>query len=94
MQIEQVRKYVLSSLVCSVITLHATAVAGLGAALNGAGGARQGLFVMSILFELLAIAAVRLINRLRVATPWLLGAVVPAVVVYVVYYLIFGHYGH
>ncbi len=94
MQIEQVRKYVLSSLVCSVLMLHATAVAGLGAALNGAGGARQGLFVMSILFELLAIAAVRLINKLKVLTPWLLCGPIPAVVVYLGYHQIFGHFGH
>lgn len=94
MQLEQVRRYVLSSLVCSVILLHATAVAALGAALNGAGGSREGLFVLSVLFATLAIVAVRLINRLRVGTPWLVCAVVPAVVVYAGYYGIMGHFGH
>ncbi|MFT4289226.1 transcriptional regulator [Nocardioides sp.] len=82
MQVERVRRYVLSSLVCSVVLLHATAVAALGATGGTAGGARQGLFVMSVLFGLLAIVAVRLINRRPVLTPWLAVALVIPTVVY------------
>ena len=82
MHIEQVKRYVLSSLVCSVVMLHSTAVAALGATGGTAGGARQGLFVMSVLFGVLAIGAVRIINKRSVWTPWLLGAVVVPTVVY------------
>jgi len=81
--IEQVKKYVLSSLVCSVVLLHSAAIAALGVTSNGNGGSRQGLYVLSILFGVLAIGAVRLINQLSLFTPWLLGAVVIPTVVYV-----------
>jgi hypothetical protein len=89
--IEQVKKYVLSSLVCSVVMLHSAAIAALGVVSNGAGGSRQGLFVLSVLFGAFAITAVRLINGLRVLTPWLLCAlVIPTLV----YWLWFGPFGH
>lgn len=85
MRIERVKRYVLSSLVCSVVMLHSTAVAALGATGGTTGGARQGLFVMSVLFGMLAIGAVRLINRLTLLTPWFLCApVIPSVVYYLI----------
>lgn len=85
MHIEQVRKYVLSSLVCSVVLLHSLAMAALGATGADKGGARQGLFVIAVLLGVLAIAAVRLINKLSLVTPWFaVTPVIPLVVYYVV----------
>lgn len=85
MHIEQVKKYVLSSLLCSVVLLHSLAMAALGATSADKGGARQGLFVISVLLGVLAIAAVRLINKLTLVTPWfLLTPVIPLVVYWVV----------
>ncbi len=89
MHIEQVKKYVLASLVCSVVMLHSTAVAGLGVISNGVGGSRQGLFVMSVLFGVLAIGAVRVINKLPVLTPWLLCALVIPTAIYYFYFKVF-----
>ncbi|MFT4082716.1 MAG: transcriptional regulator [Nocardioides sp.] len=82
MQIEQVRRYVLSSLVCSVVLLHSLAMAALGATGADKGGARQGLFVISVLLGVLAIGAVRLINRRSLLTPWLAGALVIPLIAY------------
>ena len=85
MHIEQVRKYVLSSLVCSVVMLHSMAMAALGATGADKGGARQGLFVIAVLLGCLAIGAVRVINRRALLTPWfLLAPVIPLVVYYLV----------
>lgn len=85
MHIEQVKKYVLSSLLCSVVMLHSAAMATLGATSADKGGARQGLFVISVLLGVLAIGAVRLINRLSLLTPWfLLTPVIPLFVYWVV----------
>lgn len=86
MHIEQVKKYVMSSLACSVLMLHSLAVAALGTQSNGAGGSRPGLFVMSVLLGLFGIVLVRLINRLPVLTPWLLLAPLVPTVVYYVYF--------
>jgi len=83
--IERVKKYVASSLVCSVLMLHSLAVATLGAVQDDVGGSRVGLFVLSLLFGLLGIAAVRLINRLRILTPWLLCAVIPPTAFYILW---------
>ena len=91
MHIEQVKKYVLSSLVCSVVMLHATAIAALGVTSNGAGGSRQGLFVLSVLFGMLAIVAVRLINKIRILTPWLVCAFIPATFLYWLWFQALGH---
>lgn len=85
MHVEQVKKYVLSSLLCSVVLLHSAAMATLGATAADKGGARQGLFVISVLLGVLAIGAVRLINRLSLLTPWFLVApVIPLFVYWVV----------
>ena len=86
MHIEQVRKYVLASLVCSVVMGHSLAVAVLGVASKNQGGSRQGLFVLSVLFGLLAIGAVRMINRRRLLTPWLLCAAVIPSATYLLYF--------
>lgn len=85
MHIEQVRKYVLSSLVCSVVMLHSLAMATLGATGADKGGAREGLFVIAVLLGVLAIGAVRLINKLPLLTPWfVVTPVIPLAVYYVV----------
>lgn len=85
MDIEQVKRYVLSSLLCSVVLLHSAAMALLGAVGADKGGARQGLFVISVLTACLAIVGVRLINKRRPVTVWLFGApVIPLLVYYVV----------
>jgi len=73
-RLDRVRKYVLSSLVCSVVMLHSLAVAALGSISPDKGGSRVGLFVLSVLFGCVAIGAVRLINRKRLLTPWFLCA--------------------
>lgn len=86
MHVEQVKKYVMSILACSVLMLHSLAVAALGTQVNGAGGSRQGLFVMSLLLGVFGIVLVRAINRLPVLTPWLLSAIVIPVAVYVLYF--------
>lgn len=91
MHIEQVKKYVLSSLVCSVVMLHSTAIAALGATSDGAGGSHQGLFVLSVLFGILAISAVRLINKRSLLTPWVLCALVIPSFVYWLWFSALGH---
>jgi hypothetical protein len=84
--IEQVKKYVLSILACAVLMLHSLAVAALGTQVNGAGGSRPGLFVMSLLLGVFGIVLVRAINRLPVLTPWLLTAAVIPTAVYLLYF--------
>ncbi|OIJ24334.1 hypothetical protein [Nocardioides luteus] len=85
MHIEQVKKYVASSLLCAVVLLHSLAMAALGATGADKGGAREGLFVISVMLGAMAVAGVRLINKLSLATPWFLGApVIPLLVYYVV----------
>ncbi|MER6971918.1 transcriptional regulator [Nocardioides sp. NPDC000445] len=85
MHIEQVKKYVASSLLCAVVLLHSLAMAALGATGADKGGAREGLFVISVLLGVMAVVGVRLINRLSPATPWLLLApVIPLLVYYFV----------
>lgn len=85
MHIEQVKKYVASSLLCAVVFLHALAMASLGATGADKGGAREGLFVISVLLGVMAVAGVRLINKLPLATPWFLVApVIPLLVYYIV----------
>jgi len=83
--IQQVKKYVASSLLCAVVLLHSLAMAALGATGADKGGAREGLFVISVLLGVMAVAGVRLINKLSLATPWFLMApVIPLLVYYVV----------
>jgi hypothetical protein len=84
--IERVKKYVLSSLLCAVLMLHSLAVAALGTQVNGAGGSRPGLFVMSTLLGLFGVVGVRLLNQLSVVTPWLVTCLVIPVAVYVGYF--------
>ena len=84
MKIERVKRYVLSSLVCSVVMLHSVFMALLGLTVNGRGGSRVGLFVMSLLLGVLAVSAVRIVNKLSVLTPWLLTAfIIPGTIYYV-----------
>lgn len=85
MKTEQVKKYVASSLLCTVVLLHSLAMAALGATGADKGGAREGLFVISVLLGVAAVAGVRLINKLSLVTPWFLGApVIPLLVYYFV----------
>lgn len=89
MHIEQVKKYVMSSLLCSVVLLHSAAMAALGASGADKGGARQGLFVIAVLLGVVAIAGARLIFgkplKRAVLSPWLLCAgVIPVLVYYFV----------
>ena len=85
MHIEQVKKYVASSLLCAVVLLHSLAMAALGATGADKGGAREGLFVISLLLGVMAVAGVRVINRLSLVTPWfLLTPVIPLLVYYFV----------
>ena len=85
MPLEQVQRYVLSSLLCSVVLLHSAAMALLGATGANKGGAREGLFVIAVVLAGLAIAGVRLINKRPPLTLWLLGApVIPLLVYYFV----------
>ena len=85
MHIEKVKKYVASSLLCSVVMLHSLAMAALGATGADKGGAREGLFVISVLLGVMAVGGVRLINKLPLVTPWFLVApVIPLLVYYVV----------
>lgn len=85
MHIEQVKKYVASSLLCAVVLLHSLAMAALGALGADKGGAREGLFVISVLLGVMAVGGVRLINKLSLVTPWFLVApVIPLLVYYFV----------
>lgn len=85
MHIERVKKYVASSLLCSVVMLHSLAMAALGATGADKGGAREGLFVISVLLGVMAVGGVRLINKLPLVTPWFLVApVIPLAVYYLV----------
>ncbi|EGD42224.1 hypothetical protein NBCG_03475 [Nocardioidaceae bacterium Broad-1] len=85
MHIEQVKKYVASSLLCAVVLLHSLAMAALGATGADKGGAREGLFVISVLLGVMAVAGVRVINRLSLVTPWFL---LPPVIPLLVYYFV------
>ncbi|MFE3997585.1 transcriptional regulator [Nocardioides sp. YIM B13467] len=85
MHVEKVKKYVASSLLCSVVMLHSLAMAAMGATGADKGGARQGLFVLSVLLGAMAVAGVRLINKRSLVTPWFLVApVIPSLVYYLV----------
>lgn len=86
MHIEQVKRYVLASLLCSVLMLHSLAVAALGTQTGGARGSRPGLFVISTLLGLFGVVGVRLLNQLTVLTPWLVTCLVIPVAVYVGYF--------
>lgn len=86
MHIEQVKRYVLTTLLCSVVMLHSLAMAALGVTVQDKGGARQGLFVISLLLGVVAIGASRLIFgksfARAVLTPWLLCAAIIPVATY------------
>jgi hypothetical protein len=84
--IERVKKYVLASLLCSVLMLHSLAVATLGAWGDGARGSRPGLFVVSALLGLFGVVGVRLLNQRSVMTPWLATCLVIPLIVYVGYF--------
>jgi hypothetical protein len=72
----------MSSLICSVVLLHSVFMALLGINSSGAGGSRQGLFVLSCLLGFLAVVAVRLVNKLSPLTLWLACGVIVPVVIY------------
>lgn len=82
MHIEQVQRYILSSLLCSIVLLHSAAMALLGATSADVAGARQGLFVIAVVLSVLAIVGVRLINKRNLITPWLLLSPVIPLAVY------------
>ncbi|WP_328528808.1 transcriptional regulator [Nocardioides sp. NBC_00368] len=86
MHIEQVKKYVASSLLCAVVLLHSLAMAALGATGADKGGAREGLFVISVLLGVMAVAGVRLINKISLVTPWFLVA--PVIPLFVYYFVL------
>jgi hypothetical protein len=86
MEVERVQRWVASTLVLTVCTLFATGMAILSGTVDRA-GARPGLLAISCVVGLMAMAGVRVINRKSVLTPWLLLALLPAVVVGSYYYL-------
>lgn len=86
MHIERVKRYILASLLCSVLMLHSLAVAALGTQAGDVRGSRPGLFVMSTLLGLFGVVGVRLLNGLSVLTPWLVTCLVIPVIVYVGYF--------
>jgi hypothetical protein len=79
-EVERVQRWVASALVLTVCALLATGMAILSGTVDRA-GARPGLLTLSCVVGLMAMAGVRVINRKRVLTPWLLLAFLPAVVV-------------
>lgn len=91
MRIERVRRYILSSLVCAVVLLHSLFMALLGLTVNGRGGSRQGLYVMSLLLGFLAISLVRIINKRSVITPWQIGAFIIPTTSYWIWFSLPGH---
>ena len=80
MEVERVQRWVASALVLTVCTLFATGMAILSGTVDRA-GARPGLLLISCVVGLMALVGVRVINRRSVLTPWLLLALLPAVVV-------------
>ena len=78
MEVEKVQQWVLSALVTVTATIFAGGLALLSSTSNRA-GARPGLLVLSGVVGLLALVAVRLINRKSVPSPWLVLGLLPAV---------------
>lgn len=82
MDVEEVKRWVMTSLIGAVILMHSIAVAALGAFGPDRAGARQGLFVIATLLAALAIGAIRLVHKLPLLTPWYVAAVIPPTLVY------------
>ncbi len=85
-QVERVQRWVASALVLTVATLFATGLAVLSGTVDRA-GAGPGLLTLSCVTGLVAMLGVRVINQKGLFTPWLLLALLPAVVVGSYYWL-------
>lgn len=81
MQVERVQRWVMSALVLTTATIFATGISLLSGRSEQA-GAKPGLLSMAVVVELVALAAVRVINQKRVLTVWLALAVLPAALVW------------
>jgi hypothetical protein len=80
-QVERVQKWVMSALVLTTATIFATGISLLSARSEQA-GAKPGLLSMAVVVELVALAAVRVINQKPVLTPWLALSLLPAALVW------------
>jgi hypothetical protein len=78
MQVERVQKWVMSTLLTTVMFIFAFGLSLLGQHLPDNPGADVGLVVIGAAIGITAILAVRVINERRLLTPWLLLGVVPA----------------
>lgn len=78
MQVERVQKWVLSTLLTTVLFIFAGGLAVLGQHLPDRNGADVGLVVIAALIGITAILGIRVINARPLLTPWLALGVVPA----------------
>ncbi len=78
MEVERVQRWVMSALVLTVSFIFAGGMALLSATSSQA-GARPGLLVLSVVVASLGILGVRVIHSRALLTPWLLAAVLPGV---------------
>ena len=77
MEVERVQRWVMSALVLTVSFVFAGGMALLSAT-STQSGARPGLLVLSVVVATIGIVAVRVIHAKMLLTPWLLAAVLPA----------------
>lgn len=80
MQVERVQRWVMSTLLTTVLFIFAGGLAILSGHLPDQHGARVGLPVLAGVIGVSAILGVRIINGRRLLTPWLLLGVLPAVI--------------
>lgn len=71
----------MSALVLTTATIFATGISLLSGQSEQA-GAKPGLLSMAVIVELVALAAVRVINKKPVVTPWLALGLLPAALVW------------
>ncbi|MEP6814592.1 MAG: transcriptional regulator [Marmoricola sp.] len=80
MQVERVQKWVMSTLLTTVLFIFASGLALFGQHLPARNGADVGLVVIAAFIGVTAILGIRVINSRPLLTPWLVLGVVPALV--------------
>lgn len=79
MQVERVQKWVMSTLLTTVLFIFAGGLALLGQHLPERNGADVGLVVLAGFIGVTAILGIRAINALPLVTPWLVLGITPAI---------------
>ncbi|WP_203336014.1 hypothetical protein [Nocardioides limicola] len=86
MKVERVQKWVMSALLLTTLLIFAGGLV-LLADSSEVAGAKPGLLVLATIVGVGAVVGVRIINQLRILTPWLLLGLLPAAVGVWLHYL-------